>query len=127
MPKFAQAEITTTTEDLTGYKSFLKKLSVGQVVTLPLEVGETSRKVMRSLNAAAAQSSMRLARVASPRDVVRFKVVPEQKRQVNISAEARRARVEKARATRAARSAAAAAGNGAAKSAGRGASRKAVR
>ena len=126
MPKFAQAEITTTTEDLTGYKNFLKKLSVGQVITLPLEAGETSRKVMRSLNAAAAQSSMRLARVASPRDVVRFKVVPEQKRQVNISAEARRARVEKARATRAAR-AAVAAGNGAAKPAGRGASRKAAR
>lgn len=103
MPKFAQAEITTTTEDLTGYKTFLKKLAIGQVVTLPLEDGETSRKVMRSLNAAAAQSSMRLARVASARDSVRFKVVPEQKRKVNISAEARRARVEKARATRAAR------------------------
>jgi hypothetical protein len=105
MPKFAQAEITTTTEDLSGYKTFLKKLTVGQVVTLPLDDGETSRKVMRSLNAAAAQSSMRLARVASPRDSVRFKVVPEQKRKVNISAEARRARVEKARATRAARAA----------------------
>lgn len=105
MPKFAQAEITTTTEDLTGYKTFLKKLAIGQVVTLPLEDGETSRKVMRSLNAAAAQSSMRLARVPSARDSVRFKVVPEQKRKVNISAEARRARVEKARATRAARAA----------------------
>src|SRR5688500_18168456 len=116
MPKFAQAEIATTTEDLTGYKTFLKKLSVGQVVTLPLEEGETSRKVMRSLNAAAAQSSMRLSRVASPQDVVRFKVVPEQKRRVNISPEARRARVEKARATRAARSATA---SGASKSAAR--------
>jgi hypothetical protein len=105
MPKFAQAEITTTTEDLSGYKVFLKKLSTGQVVTLPLEPGETSRKVMRSLNAAASQSSMRLARVPSSNDVVKFKVVPEQKRKVNISAEARRARVEKARATRAARAA----------------------
>ena len=120
MPKFAQAEITTTTEDLTGYKTFLKKLTIGQVVTLPLEEGETSRKVMRSLNAAAAQSSMRLARVASPQDVVRFRVVPEQKRRVNISAEARRARVEKARATRAAR---AAASSGPAKSSGRRAGR----
>ena len=107
MPKFAQAEIATTTEDLTGYKTFLKKLAIGQVVTLPLEAGDTSRKVMRSLNAAAAQSSMRLARVPSPQDVVRFKVVPEEKRQVNLSPEARRARVEKARATRAARAAAA--------------------
>ena len=105
MPKFAQAEIATTTEDLSTYKTFLKKLSIGQVVTLPLDVGETSRKVMRALNAAASQSSMRLARLASPTDVVKFKVVPEQKRKVNISAEARRARVEKARATRAARAA----------------------
>jgi hypothetical protein len=103
MPKFAQAEISTTGEDLSGYKTFLKKLAVGQVVSLPLEEGETSRKVMRALNAAAAQSAMRLSRLASPNDVVKFKVVPEEKRQVNISEEARRARVEKARATRATR------------------------
>lgn len=105
MPKFAQAEIATTTEDLSGYKTFLKKLTVGQVVTLPLEEGETSRKVMRSLNAAAIESNMRITRIPSDDDVVRFKVVPEQKRSVNISPEARRARVEKARATRAARAA----------------------
>jgi hypothetical protein len=103
MPKFAQAEIATEAEDLSGYKTFLKKLSVGQVVTLPLDEGETSRKVMRALNTAAEQSNMRLARLASSDDVVKFKVVPEEKRAVNISAEARRARVEKARATRAAR------------------------
>jgi hypothetical protein len=103
MPKFAQAEITTTTEDLSGYKTFLKRLAVGQVVTLPLEEGETSRRVMRALNAAAAQSNMRLSRLASDEDAVRFRVVPEEKRSVNISEDARRARAEKARATRAAR------------------------
>ena len=103
MPNFARAEISTTAEDLTNYKSFLRKLTVGQVVTLPLEGGETSRKVMRALNAAAEQSGMRLSRLESPTDSVRFKVVPPEKRVVNISPEARRARIEKARATRAAR------------------------
>jgi hypothetical protein len=103
MPDFARAEIATTTEDLTGYKNFLRKLAVGQVVTLPLEAGETSRKVMRALNAAAGQSGMRLSRLDSPDNAVRFKVVSPEKRVVNISPEARRARIEKARATRAAR------------------------
>jgi hypothetical protein len=103
MPNFARAEISNTTEDLSGYKNFLRKLTVGQTVSLPLEAGETSRRVMRALNAAAAESSMRLARVASPEGSVRFRVVSPVKRTVNISPEARRQRVEKARATRAAR------------------------
>src|SRR5262245_56751429 len=103
MPKFAQAEISNTGEDLASYKTFLRKLTVGQVVTLPLESGETSRKLMRALNAAAAQNSMRLARLGSADGSVRFKVAPMEKRTVNISPEARRARVEKARATRAAK------------------------
>jgi hypothetical protein len=81
----------------------LRKLAVGQVVTLPLEEGETSRRVMRALNSAAEQTGMRLTRLNSPGDAVRFKVVPPEKRVVNISPEARRARIEKARATRAAR------------------------
>ena len=103
MPDFTRAQISNTTEDLTSYKNFLRKLTVGQTVTLPLEDGETSRKVMRALNAAAAESSMRLARVSSPQGSVRFRVVSPEKRTVNISEEARRRRVEKARATRAAR------------------------
>lgn len=103
MPDFAHAEITTTSEDLTNYKNFLRRLTMGQVVTLPLEEGETTRKVMRSLNAAAAECEMRISRLRSDDQSVRFKVVPEKKRAVNISEEARKARVEKARATRAAR------------------------
>ncbi|HEX2186493.1 MAG TPA: hypothetical protein VHN78_13415 [Chloroflexota bacterium] len=106
MPNFSRAEISNTTEDLTSYRNFLRKLNVGQTVTLPLEEGETSRKVMRALNAAAVESSMRLARLPSADGSVRFRVVPPQKRTVNISEEARRKRAEKARATRAARSAA---------------------
>lgn len=101
MPDFTRAEISNTTEDLTSYKNFLKRLNVGQTVSLPLESGETSRKVMRALNAAAAQSSMRLTRLASPGNAVRFKVAPAEKRRVNISPEARKARAEKARQTRA--------------------------
>ncbi len=103
MPNFARAEISATTEDLASYKNFLRKLSVGQVVTLPLEPGETTRKVMRSLNTAAEQSGMRLSRLESSPDAIRFKVAPPEKRSVNISPEARRARTEKARATRAAK------------------------
>ncbi|MBI3972466.1 MAG: hypothetical protein HY332_14390 [Chloroflexi bacterium] len=108
MPDFARAEITTTTEDLTSYKNFLRKLEIGQVVTLPLEEGETTRKVMRALNAAAQECEMRISRLPSDERSVRFKVVPQQKRSVNISPEARQARIEKARATRAAKKAAAA-------------------
>lgn len=103
MPDFSRAEIATTTEDLSEYKAFLRKLTIGQVVTLPLEDGETSRRVMRALNAAAGENNMRLSRLPSDEQSVRFKVVPEERRAVNISAEARRARVEKAKATRASR------------------------
>jgi hypothetical protein len=79
MPNFARAEIFNTTDDLSDYKNFLKKLNVGQVVTLPLETGETSRKVMRALNAAASESGMRLARLPSPAESVRFRIVPTEK------------------------------------------------
>lgn len=103
MPDFARAEISTTTEDLTVYRNFLKRLAVGQVVNLPLEPGETSRKVMRSLNAAAEQNGMRVTRLGSDASAVRFKVAPPERRQVNISPEARQARIEKTRATRAAK------------------------
>jgi hypothetical protein len=103
MPDFARAEISTASEDLTEYKRFVRSLKVGQVVTLPLETGATSRRVMRSLNSAAQESSVRLGRLPSDNGAVRFKVLPEEKRQVNISEEGKRARVEKAMATRAAR------------------------
>ena len=103
VPNFAKAEIADTTADLSEYKTFLKRLAVGQVVRLPLDKGETSRKVMRSLNSAAHQSNMRLTRLPSGDGAVAFKVATPQKRAVNISPEARRARVEKAKATRAAR------------------------
>jgi hypothetical protein len=100
MPDFTRAEISNTTTDLTAYITFLKKLSLGHVVTLPLDAGETSRKVMRAINAAATESHLRLARLNSPSGTVRFRVLAPEKRAVNLTEEAVRARVEKAKATR---------------------------
>jgi hypothetical protein len=102
MPDFAKAEISEETQDLTAYRTFLKRLTVGQTVSLLLEGGETGRKVMRALNSAAASSGVRLARLPSSNGAVRFRVLSPEKRAVNISEEAKRTRVEKAKATRAA-------------------------
>lgn len=103
MPDFAKANISTTSEDLTPYRSFLRKLEVGQTVTLPLDHGESSRKVVHLLNLAAAENEMRLARLPSSNGSVRFRVVSPQKRAMNISEEGKRVRSEKTQATRAAK------------------------
>jgi hypothetical protein len=103
MPDFANAEIANETTDLTAYRTFLKRLEIGQTVTLPLEEGETTRKVMRALNLAAGSNHLRLARLPAADGAVRFRVRSREKRRVSMTDEARRARVEKARATRAAR------------------------
>lgn len=100
MPDFSRAQVSTSGADLSAYSTFLRKLTVGQTVTLPLEEGETPRKVMRDLNAAASQSQMRLARVGSDSGAVRFRVVSPDKREVAISDDAKQARVAKAKATR---------------------------
>jgi hypothetical protein len=102
MPDFARAQITTTTADLSAYRGFLRKLAVGQVVTLPLDEGETSRQIMRRLNDAAQKGSVRLGRLPAEGHSVRFKVLPLEKRAIDLSPEAKQARTEKARATRAA-------------------------
>ena len=103
MPDFTRAETSNTTSDLTAYITFLKKLSRGQTVTLPLEAGETPRTVMRAINAAAAESQLRLARLDSPSGTVRFRVLAPEKRALNLTEAAKQARVEKAQATRARR------------------------
>jgi hypothetical protein len=103
MPDFSRAEIATTSADLSAYTSFLRKVQVGQTITLPLDPGETPRTVMRAVNSAASQLGVRLARLPSDQGVVRFRVISPEKRQIQISEEAKRARVEKARTTRAAR------------------------
>lgn len=103
MPAFHRAQIATSTADLTEYLTFLRPLKVGQSVTLPLEAGDTSRQVMRHLNAAAGEVHLRLQRLPSDAATVRFKVLPPEKRSVQPTEEAKRARVEKARANRDAR------------------------
>jgi hypothetical protein len=105
MPDFTNAEVSNTSTDLTPYLAFLKRLEVGQVVTLPLEQGESPRRVMRALNLAAGTSRMRIARLPSGAEAVRFRVIPPAKRTVTLTEEAKRARVAKAKATRAARKA----------------------
>ena len=103
MPDFARAQVTETAEDLSAYLTFLRRFTAGQVVTLPLEDGESSRVVMRTLNRAATQSAIRLARLPSNGNAVRFRVLSAEKRSITLSEEARRARAAKARATRRAR------------------------
>ena len=87
MPDFSRAEVSTSTQDLSEYRSFLKKLTQGQVVTLPLGEGESTRGVMRCLNAAAGEVGMRLSRLASPDHAVRFKVASPEKRLVTRAAQ----------------------------------------
>lgn len=101
MPDFSKAVIGTVTEDLSEYLAFLKKRALSEVCEVQLKPEETTRKVMRAFNKAADQLGIRLARIVSSEDSVRFKVVPQERRKVNLSPEARRARVEKAKATRA--------------------------
>jgi hypothetical protein len=55
---------------------------------------------MRALNSAAQDAGMRITRLESDASSVRFKVVPAERRTIQISPEARRARAEKARATK---------------------------
>jgi hypothetical protein len=103
MPDFSKAEVSDESIDLTAYRTFLKRLTVGQAVSLPLDAGETPRGVMRQLNTAARQSDMRLARLPAEDGAVRFRVLPAEKRAMRLTDEAKRARVEKARAPRARR------------------------
>lgn len=101
MPDFKNAEVTMVVDDLGKYRSFLEQYTIGQVVRLPLYAEETPRRVMRALNKAAASITVRLIRLRSEDHEIKFRVTNFQRRAVNLSEEARRARVEKARETRA--------------------------
>lgn len=104
MPDFSKARVSTgRDEELSEYRTFLKRLQIGQVVTLPLSPGESTRAVMRALNTVAQDSNMRLARLPSDKEMVRFRVLSPEKRAVNLTEEVKTARVEKAKATRARR------------------------
>ncbi len=104
MPDFSKAQVSIgRDEDLSEYRTFLKRLEVGLVVTLPLKPGESTRAVMRALNTVAQQNNMRLARLPSDKETVRFRVLSPEKRALNLSEETRTARVQKAKQTRARR------------------------
>jgi len=103
MPVFDKAIVSTETVDLGPLVKFLTPIQFGNRVSLPLSENETSRKVMRNLNRAAAKCGKRLVRIPSDEKTVFFKIVPVEKRTVNMSAEQRAARVLKSKSTRSAR------------------------
>jgi len=103
MPVFEKAIVSTETFDLGPLIKFLSPIQFGNRVSLPLSENETSRKVMRNLNRAAAKCGKRLVRIPCDEKTVVFRVVPVEKRTLNMSAEQRAARVLKTKATRAAR------------------------
>jgi hypothetical protein len=80
MPAFDRATISTHTQDLTEYSSFLRSLAPGQEVRLPLDAGESPRAVARSLNLAAAEIGIRLQHRPRQDGAVRFRVLSGEKR-----------------------------------------------
>ncbi|NBO46957.1 MAG: hypothetical protein EBU85_08145, partial [Actinobacteria bacterium] len=103
VPFFEKAKVTATSEDLTSYMKFLEPLVYGQRVEQPIENGETTRKVMRSLNRAADRLNKRLVRIPSDASKVVFRVGRTERRKLNIPAEEIARRVAKAKATLAAK------------------------
>lgn len=101
MPIMSKAQITTGSSknvDLAPYIEFCEGLAIGSRVVVPLEEGETSRVVMRAFNKAAKQSGRRLSRVATDPDSIGFRVLPLEKRAINMTAEQRAERAAKIRA-----------------------------
>jgi hypothetical protein len=103
VPMFEKAKISNSSEDLTSYMKFLEPLVYGQRVEQTIESGETTRKVMRSLNRAADRLSKRLVRIPSDSTKVVFRIGRTERRKLNIPAEEIARRVAKAKATVAAK------------------------
>ena len=92
MPEFTEAQkvetrtprTRTSRIDLTPYKDFLQEYEIGETVDLPLESGESPRAIKWRLTLASKELGMRLR---YPLDmgtsVVRFKVMPLEKRRVH--------------------------------------------
>ena len=99
MPMFEKAKISNSSEDLTSYMKFLEPLVYGQRVEQTIESGETTRKVMRSLNRAADRLNKRLVRIPSDASKVVFRIGRTERRKLNIPAEEIARRVAKAKAT----------------------------
>lgn len=103
VPMFEKAKISNSSEDLTSYMKFLEPLVYGQRVEQTIESGETTRKVMRSLNRAADRLNKRLVRIPSDSTKVVFRIGRTERRKLNIPAEEIARRVAKAKATVAAK------------------------
>lgn len=103
VPMFEKAKISNSSEDLTSYMKFLEPLVYGQRVEQKIESGETTRKVMRSLNRAADRLNKRLVRIPSDSTKVVFRIGRTERRKLNIPAEEIARRVAKAKATVAAK------------------------
>lgn len=90
MPNFANVVVTEYEPksrihrmDLGPYKEFLATLQVNQVVSLPLEEGETARSIKRRLTVASKDVKMRIRYTSvadTPDGQVQFKVMPLEKR-----------------------------------------------
>ncbi|CAA9282310.1 MAG: hypothetical protein AVDCRST_MAG77-3960 [uncultured Chloroflexi bacterium] len=80
MPAFDRAVIAQHAEDLTEYETFLRQLTPGQEVRLPIEPGESSRVVARRLNTAASSVGIRLQHHPRTVGAVAFRVMPGEKR-----------------------------------------------
>jgi len=82
MPKFESAEVVVATGsiseiELAQYRLFLSKYSDGSRINLPLVEGETSRVVMRYLNASAEILGKKIHRISSSETVLTFRLVKE--------------------------------------------------
>lgn len=105
MPDFEAAIITRNQGvDLEPSLGFLHPINPGTNVSLDLVEGETSRKVMRALNAAAKLQAKRLVPLPGhSAQRIHFKVMPLAKRAPSVSGEAAKERARKGQATRIAR------------------------
>ena len=82
MPKFESAEVVVATGsiseiELAQYRLFLSKYPDGSRINLPLADGETSRVVMRYLNASANILGKKIHRISSNETVLTFRLVKE--------------------------------------------------
>lgn len=77
MPKFTTAVVTKTsnTVDLTEAKNFLASQPTGARINLEMEENETSRQVMRVLNASAKELGIKIFRIAATKTAVMFRIV----------------------------------------------------
>lgn len=82
MPNYSAARIVNRVEkNETAFKeaaAFLETVSIGDVIRLTLENGETSRSAMRALNGGAKQAGRKLFRMSASNTEVVFRIVKAQ-------------------------------------------------